>query len=78
MVKGICKQVILVKPRDDDTFEQAIFIVKNGTSVTEKELLRQAGAVGDARASRPGMGAALLYFFSGAAGMGLIWLLSVI
>ena len=43
MVKGISKQVILVRPREDALFEQAIFIVKDGvTGVTEQELLRQA------------------------------------
>ncbi len=49
MVKGISKQVIVVRPPDRELFEQAIFILKDGTgAVSSAELLHQARQAADA------------------------------
>ena len=44
MVKGISKQVIVVRPPDSDLFDQAIFILrdKNRRELSEEELVKQA------------------------------------
>lgn len=45
MVKGITRQVILVRSPDPELFEQAIFILKDGavkTGITDEMLLQQA------------------------------------
>lgn len=46
MVKGLSRQVIVVKDPDPKLFEQAIFIVRNEVlkdgGISEQELLRQA------------------------------------
>ena len=47
MVKGISRQVIVVRSPDPKLFDQAIFILKDGAvsqGITDEELLRQAGA----------------------------------
>lgn len=82
MVKGISKQVVLVKPQGETAFEQAIFIVKDGAAgVTEQELLRQAGIAAAEDSVQP-KGRSLLSsavtFLSGAGLVGLSWLLSVV
>ena len=42
-VKGISKQVILVRPRNGEPFEQAIFILRDDArDLSDRELLRQA------------------------------------
>jgi len=75
MVKGISKQVILVRPQEEDLFEQAIFIVRDGVSgITEKELLRQAGAAADVDRKRQRIDlTTLLGFLGGGSVVGLIW-----
>lgn len=76
MVKGISKQVVLVRPQDDALFEQAIFIVKDGVrEVTEKELLRQAGAAGSEKSGTFSWRTALLGFLGGGGAVGLSWLI---
>jgi len=82
MVKGISKQVVLVKPQGETAFEQAIFIVKDGAAgITEQELLRQAvsAAAEDAgiSKSRKHLGD-VFAFLTGAGLVGLSWLLSVL
>ena len=51
MVKGISKQVIVVKAPDPRFFEQAIFIVREDAlgreGVTDEEILKEAGRVAD-------------------------------
>ena len=47
MVKGISRQVIVVKAPDRELFEQAIFILKDDAvreGITDEKLLEQAGA----------------------------------
>ena len=43
MVKGISRQVIVVNSKEEELFEQAIFILKDGqTAVTDDLLLKEA------------------------------------
>ena len=78
MVKGISRQVILVKSPDAKLFEQAIFILKEdalGHGVTDEALLKEAE-----RAARQGIRGQKRYsggFWAccGAAVTGLVWLL---
>lgn len=45
MVKGISRQIIVVRDPDPKLFEQAIFILKDGaadTGITDEALLREA------------------------------------
>ena len=81
MVKGVSKQIVLVKPQGEAAFEQAIFIVKDqAAEITEKELLRQAGvsmqeaSVGNGR----NLTAKVISFLSGAGLVGIGWLLTAI
>ena len=54
MVKGISRRVVVVDSPDQRFFEQAIFIVRDGSAVSEAELLREAlDAAGEARPSPP-------------------------
>lgn len=82
MVKGISRQVVLVKPQGETAFEQAIFIVKDGAAgVTEQELLRQAVSAAAEEAEKPKsrkLFGDVFAFLSGAGLVGLSWLLSVI
>ncbi len=77
MVKGVSKQVILVKPREEALFEQAIFIVKDGAKeVTDRQLLQQAREAAEeediVRNRFLPMAAA---FLGGSGTVGLIWLI---
>lgn len=50
MVKGISKNVILLKPADNKLFEQAIFILRDGTKkVSDEMLLKEAGVIASGR-----------------------------
>ena len=83
MVKGVSRQVIVVRSPDPKLFEQAIFILKDdavGPGITDSQLLSEAQQAirlpGKERKRRK------LYLYGpawacmGAAVMGLIWLLS--
>ncbi|MBP3313487.1 MAG: hypothetical protein J6K84_02385 [Oscillospiraceae bacterium] len=74
MVKGISKEAVLVRPRGDAVFEEAVFILKDGvTGVSEEELLRQAGyAVNASYLAKYGK---VLSFLAGAGSMGLFFTL---
>lgn len=76
MVKGISRQVILVHSPDPELFEQAIFILKEGTrqGITDEQLLKEATGLMSRpeRASLPGPLWALL----GAAVTGAVWFLT--
>ena len=50
MVKGISRQVIVVRPPNQELFEQAIFILKEdafGRGVTADDVLQEARRVAD-------------------------------
>ena len=78
MVKGISKQVILVRPQEEALFEQAIFIVRdNVEGITEQALMKQARQAAEnvqPRRSRRSWETAAAF----GAGAGLTWLLSIL
>ncbi len=47
MVKGITRQVIVVKPPDTKLFDQAIFILKDRADVSDEDILEQARRAAD-------------------------------
>ena len=79
MVKGVSRQVIVVHAPEEEAFEQAIFILKDGRDgVTDEALLREAKQLlrRSARETRPARRVyALLWSGIGAAATGLVWLL---
>jgi hypothetical protein len=90
MVKGITRQVVVVKAPDPELFDEAIFLVRSEAvekgGVTDEELLRQArqaagryvaGKVRGGRLGRWSLGQ-LLCLLAGAALVGLIWLLCTV
>lgn len=90
MVKGINRQVIVVRPPDQALFEQAIFLLRpdaqQSCNVTQDELLRQAQAAArhystsHVPGARAHMGLALRLFWALAGGgaVGLAWALSAV
>lgn len=51
MVKGVSRQVVVVRSLDTKLFEQAIFMVRDGAArkgVTDEDLMREANAAADA------------------------------
>ena len=77
MVKGISKQVIVVRPADQKLFEQAIFILKDDAeAVSDEALLKEARSlicdhgVHRRRMSNP------LWAFGGAALTAAVWLVT--
>lgn len=89
MVKGVTRQVILVKSPDPELFEQAIFLVKEEAlhrpGVSPEQVFQQARAAADSylktsrawRERERGL-AGWLWAVLGAAGASLIWLLALI
>ena len=80
MVKGISRQVIVVKAPDPELFEQAIFILKDKAvreGVTDQMLLKQAKeAIG--RKKHRGLGRMLLSMLLGAGITAGIWAATVL
>ena len=77
MVKGVSRQVILVRPPEPKLFEQAIFILRDDLpreGITDEMLLQEAKVA--ARAQRlPLLGSGPVWACGGAACTALIWLL---
>ena len=88
MVKGVTRQVVVVRSPDPELFEQAIFIVRgDGThSISEEEVLEQArraaGGYVSGRAEdgpRAGtLGLRLVSALMGAVLVGLAWVLTAL
>jgi hypothetical protein len=90
MVKGINRQVIVVRPPDQKLFEQAIFLLRpdaqDSCNVTQDELLRQAqqAAKGYGTAHFPGgrlresLVSKLVWSLAGGGLVGLAWMLSAL
>ena len=76
MVKGITKQVVVVKKPSDGLFEQAIFLVRDDVvsegGVTEEALLREARQVCKAGTESTPLLHRLFWFAAGAGLMGFI------
>ena len=88
MVKGISKQVVVVRSLDTKLFEQAIFMIRDGAmarqGVTDEDILREANAAADAYLNdqmdvkqRPLLGK-LIWAACGALVTGAAWLLTVL
>lgn len=89
MVKGVCRQVIVVRQPEARMFEQAIFLLREDAQnkdVSDEQLLRQAHHAADQyleslRTKAPRRHAwltPLIWMASGAGVMGLAWLLSAL
>lgn len=79
MVKGICRQVIVVQSPDRKLFEQAIFILRDdmGEGVTEEQLLKEADrAIRFPPVRKKWQGP--LWAAAGAMATGAVWLLSMV
>ena len=87
MVKGVSRQVIVVRQPDTKLFEQAIFLLREEAlgreGITDQQVLREACEVadqyvrsrtGNERKSRPRLHA-IPWMLLGAAIMGAVWLL---
>ena len=82
MVKGISKQVILVRSPDPKLFEQAIFILKDDADgISEEDLLREANRLMDSRRQNRGREVlrwGILWAMAGAFATGLVWLMTLL
>jgi hypothetical protein len=80
MVKGISRQVIMVRPPEPKLFEQAIFILRDDAildGITDEMLLREAKvAVASQRRNLFSRGP--LWACGGALCTGIIWLLTAL
>lgn len=82
MVKGISRQVIVVDAPETKLFEQAIFILREGSpAVTDQMLLKEADHL--IRNASPGKRrrkriAGPIWAFGGAMIMALVWIVTVI
>ncbi len=82
MVKGISRQVIVVRPPDTELFDQAIFILKDRAApggVTDEQILEEARRAADlylrTRTHRA-LGVRLrplLHMLIGALGVAVVW-----
>lgn len=84
MVKGVAKYAVIVRPQEGREFEQAIFILNNGTEHavhTPEEMLSIAGElaakycvpISPLRHKKMHFWRACLYFSCGSALTGIIW-----
>ncbi len=91
MVKGVTRQVVMVRAPDAELFEQAIFLVRPDAvgkdGVTDEEILRQARAaagryvaarVPGARMTLRRLAADAACAAAGGLLVGLVWLLTAI
>ena len=79
MVKGVCRQVIVVKGPDPRLFEQAIFILKEDAvkeGITDEALLKEAEHLSRPRPRKIFRQA--LWTLAGAGATGLVWLLTAV
>ena len=82
MVKGISRQVIVVDAPEPKLFEQAIFIIKDGSApVTDEALMKEVNLLLRSAASghkRKADRFAPLWAVGGAVFTGIVWLLTAI
>lgn len=77
MVKGMSRQVILVRPAEPKLFEQAIFILRSdlpAEGISDEMLLKEAGMALQERHPRFAPSGPL-WACGGGACVGLVWLL---
>lgn len=89
MVKGVSRQVVVVRSLDTKLFEQAIFLIRDGAlprqGVTEEDILKEANAAADTylhrrmeRKNRITLWRGMLWAAAGAASTGLVWLATLL
>lgn len=81
MVKGVSRQVIMVKSPDPKLFEQAIFILRDDVpqeGITDEMLLREAKTAVRAPQAQKFFAAGPLWACAGAACTALVWLLTAL
>ncbi len=83
MVKGITRQIVLVKPQQPALFEQAIFLLRDDVlraGVSEEDILREArqAAMHGSAETMLGWRQKLTYALCGAMPITLAWVLSAI
>ena len=77
MVKGVSRQVIVVKSPDEKLFEQAIFILRaDAEDVSEEMLMKEARRAVNPAAKIAGFGP--VWAFGGAFCTALVWLLTAL
>lgn len=78
MIKGVSRQVVVVKSPDGKLFEQAIFILReDAQGVTDEQLLREARqAAAESKRKQVPMGP--LWAGAGAVATALVWLLTAL
>lgn len=76
MVKGVSRQVVMVRPPEPKVFEQAIFILReDATDYTDEMLLKEATCCASRKKRRiPGP----IWALCGGAAMGAVWLMTVL
>ncbi len=87
MVKGVSRQVVVVRSLDTKLFEQAIFMIRDGAlpkqGVTEADILREANAAADAYLKerlerKKTLPHRFFWALLGAAATGAVWLLTAL
>lgn len=89
MVKGMTRQVVVVKAPDPKLFDEAIFLVRPGAAdergVSDEELMRQANAAAGryvtgtvSRAGRLRLLPGLLWSLCGAAAASIVWVIGLL
>ena len=85
VVKGVSRQVVVVKSTDAELFDQAIFLIRDGAvpaqGITETDILREANAAAAAclqPKKRTQLRARSLCALGGAGITGALWLLSIL
>lgn len=78
MVKGISRQVIVVKSPEPKLFDQAIFILRDDVprdGITDEMLLKEAKLAANVAVPHRRYLQGSIWAFAGAACTGLVWLL---
>ena len=87
MVKGVSRQVVVVRSLDTKLFEQVIFLIRDGAiprqGVTEADILREANDAANAYLQerlerKKTMPRRLLWALCGAAATGAAWLVTAL
>lgn len=81
MVKGVNRQVILVRPPEPKLFEQAIFILRDDLpqeGITDEMLLKEAKIAASSPTLGKQLGAGPIWACMGAACVAVVWLLSAL
>lgn len=81
MVKGVSRQVIVVRSPEPKLFEQAIFILREDApreGITDEMLLREAQTAAKAAGSQKWFPTGPVWACAGAVTTALVWLLSAL